>query len=488
MHTGDFQDSLLVEVTVGQTRSRPVDLADCPEIWATRIAAAADLPDQRLNTRLADILKTLARRPNDPIPQAAGNFAHAKSMYRFFDNERFNYQPLVHALAVVTAQGCVGFDRVYLSHDSSSLNYSSLHSTTGLGRLGASDDACGLVLHSVLALNPNGVLRGLLSVDLWHRPLRQKTKEQRYERAFEDKESFKWVRGMRAARAAFDTIGASEHAPRRIHLMDREGDIHEVFADILAHGEGGVIRCAQNRKIDGPIDRAHAAVAASPLRGKTTLPVRGKDSSRREATLELRAQPVLLTPSQRDYPGRQPLTLNLIEAREIDPPSEKDKVRWLLWTTEAITSLPDILERLREYALRWRIEEYHLALKSGCNTERLLLETAERLCKAIVLYAAVAARIVALRDLGQHTPDAPCTVLLSEEECQVLSLRFASAKDKQSGKIPTIRQAMLWIGRLGGHLGRKSDGLPGIRTLWRGWRDLAMMVFGYRVSQHHHNL
>jgi hypothetical protein len=293
---------------------------------------------------------------------------------------------------------------------------------------------------------------------------------------------------MRAARAAFDTIGASEHAPRRIHLMDREGDIHEVFADILAHGEGGVIRCAQNRKIDGPIDRAHAAVAASPLRGKTTLPVRGKDSSRREATLELRAQPVLLTPSQRDYPGRQPLTLNLIEAREIDPPSEKDKVRWLLWTTEAITSLPDILERLREYALRWRIEEYHLALKSGCNTERLLLETAERLCKAIVLYAAVAARIVALRDLGQHTPDAPCTVLLSEEECQVLSLRFASAKDKQSGKIPTIRQAMLWIGRLGGHLGRKSDGLPGIRTLWRGWRDLAMMVFGYRVSQHHHNL
>jgi hypothetical protein len=474
---------------VGQTPlSRPVDLADGAEIWATRVAAAADLPDQRLNTRLADILKTLARQPNDPIPQAAGNIAHAKSIYRFFDNKRFRYQPLVEAVAKVTALGCVGLNRVYLAHDSSSLNYSSLHSTTGLGRLGASDDASGLVLHSVLALHPDGIVRGLLSVELWHRPLDQKTKEKRYERAFEDKESFKWVRGMRAARAAFHTVGIPDQVPRRIHLMDREGDIHEVFADILAHGEGGVIRCAQNRKIDGPIDRAHAAVAASPLRGKATLQVRGKNGSQREATLELRAQSVLLTPSQRDYPGRQPLTLNLIEAREIDPPSETEKVRWLLWTTESITSLQDILERLREYALRWRIEEYHLALKSGCNTERLLLETAERLCKAIVLYAAVAARIVALRDLGQHTPDAPCTVLLSEEECQVLSLRFASAKDKQSGKIPTIRQAMLWIGRLGGHLGRKSDGLPGIRTLWRGWRDLAMMVFGYRVSQHHHNL
>jgi Transposase DNA-binding/Transposase Tn5 dimerisation domain len=469
---------------VGLILPRSVDLADCPEIWATRIAAAADLPDKRLNTRLAAILKTLARKPKDPIPQAAGDVSRAKGMYRFFDNKRFGYQSLVGALAKVTAQSCIGLDRVYLAHDSSSLNYSSLHSTTGLGRLGSCDDASGLVLHSVLALNPEGSLRGLLSVDLWHRPLHQRTKEKRYERAFQDKESFKWVRGMCAARTAFDTIDHSTPVPRRIHLMDREGDIHEVFADILAHGEGGVLRCAQNRKIDGPIDRAHAAVAASPLRGTTTLLVHNKDRSTREATLQLRALPVLLTPSQRDYPGRQPLALNLIEAREIDPPPPgKERIRWLLWTTESISGLQDVLERLREYALRWRIEEYHLALKSGCNTESLLLETAERLCKAIVLYAAVAARIVTLRDLGKHTPDAPCTILLSEEESYVLSAHFASTKDNNT--IPTIRQAMLWIGRLGGHLGRKSDGLPGIRTLWRGWRDLAIMVFAYRMNRRH---
>ena len=50
---------------------------------------------------------------------------------------------------------------------------------------------------------------------------------------------------------------------------------------------------------------------------------------------------------------------------EIDPPAEKEKVRWLLWTTEAITSLPDILARLREYALRWRIEELQEQSESG---------------------------------------------------------------------------------------------------------------------------
>jgi Transposase DNA-binding/Transposase Tn5 dimerisation domain len=477
----------LAEVTVGQLLSSQFDFADCVEIWAARVAAAADLPDQRLNTRLADILTTFARQPNDAIPQAAANKARAKSIYRFFQNERFDYQPLVDALAQITALACAGQDRIYLAHDSSSLNYSSLKTTLGLGRVGHRDEAAGLILHSVLAVSPDNVVRGLLSVDLWHRPLEHKTKEQRYERPFEDKESFKWVRGLQAGRAAFACALPEGNCPRRIHLMDREGDIHGVFADILAHGEGAVIRCAQNRKIDGPIDRAHAAVAASRLRGQRTVAVRTKTGKARKAKLQLRAQSVLLLPSQKEYPSHRPLTLNLIEAREVDPPAGCEPLHWLLWTTEPIASLADILERLREYALRWRIEEYHLALKSGCNTEELLLETADRLCKAIVLYAGVAARIVALRDLGRHTPDAPCTVLLSEEECQVLKAHFGGVTSRLD-QAPTIRQAMMWIGRLGGHLGRKSDGLPGVRTLWRGWRDLALMIYGFRASQRHQNL
>jgi hypothetical protein len=32
---------------------------------------------------------------------------------------------------------------------------------------------------------------------------------------------------------------------------------------------------------------------------------------------------------------------------------------------------------------------------------------------------------------------------------------------------------------LGGHLNRKRDGMPGVRVLWRGWRDLTILVAGY---------
>jgi hypothetical protein len=115
--------------------------------------------------------------------------------------------------------------------------------------------------------------------------------------------------------------------------------------------------------------------------------------------------------------------------------------------------------------------------------EALELETAERLSKAVALYSAVAARIVALRDLARHEPDTPCTTILSDDAWKVLWVRFMQKRLPADTSPPTVRQAILWIGRLGGHLGRKRDGLPGVRTLWRGWRDLTILVAGLRLAR-----
>jgi hypothetical protein len=125
------------------------------------------------------------------------------------------------------------------------------------------------------------------------------------------------------------------------------------------------------------------------------------------------------------------------------------------------------------------MEEYHLTLKSGCRIEALRLEQWDRLEKAMVMYTSVAARIVALRDWAQQEPDAPATVLLSEDECAVLIAKFAP---RRTAFPLTLGQAVLWIGRLGGHLNRTKDGLPGVRTLWRGLRDLTLLVEGWRVA------
>ena len=96
------------------------------------------------------------------------------------------------------------------------------------------------------------------------------------------------------------------------------------------------------------------------------------------------------------------------------------------------------------------------------------------------MYTSVAARIVALRDRAQQEPDAPATVLLSEDECAVLVAKFATGRAVVR---LTLGQAVLWIGRLGGHLNRTRDGMPGVRTLWRGLRDLTLLVEGWRVAR-----
>ncbi len=457
-----------------------------PEFWAAEVGARAELPDERLNQRLAQILATFAQKPLDSIPQAAPTAGAAKAIYRFLDNERVRVDDLLQAVVRTTVESCRGQPRILAIQDSSSVNFSTLRCTTGLGPLNDSAHARGLHVHTTLAVREDGLALGLLHQQCWSRPDEKRTAEDRYQRPFEAKESVKWWHGLVAAEAAVAELPAAER-PRLVHIMDREGDIHEIIQEISARQQGAVIRCVQNRQVAGPIATAHEAVAAAPLRGQITLEVPAQHGQpRRRATLELRAVTLTILPSRKHkhHRRRRPVTWNLVEVRERDVPANGTPLHWFLWTTEPIDTLADLREIVRLYKLRWRIEDFHLTLKSGCRTEALELETADRLTKALTLYSAVAARIVALRDLARQEPDAPCTLILSTDAWHALWIQIHKKPLTATTPVPTVRQAILWIGRLGGHLNRKRDGLPGVRTLWRGWRDLTVLVAGYRLARH----
>jgi hypothetical protein len=47
-----------------------------------------------------------------------------------------------------------------------------------------------------------------------------------------------------------------------------------------------------------------------------------------------------------------------------------------------------------------------------------------------------------------------------------------------------MKQAVRMIGAIGGHLGRKCDGMPGIQSLWRGLQRLDVAVDMYVVLKH----
>ena len=80
--------------------------------------------------------------------------------------------------------------------------------------------------------------------------------------------------------------------------------------------------------------------------------------AKRKATITLRACTVQLT-SQGDS---QPLSDNVVLAREETPSVEdKDKLHWLLLSSESIDDFEAAQEVARLYTLRCRVEDFHKA-------------------------------------------------------------------------------------------------------------------------------
>jgi hypothetical protein len=82
----------------------------------------------------------------------------------------------------------------------------------------------------------------------------------------------------------------------------------------------------------------------------------------------------------------------LVHAVEEHPPADTEAVEWFLLTTINITSAADAEQCLRWYIRRWRVEDWHRVLKSGCGIEDLAHETAERLRRAIAINLVIAGR------------------------------------------------------------------------------------------------
>ncbi|HEX9783288.1 MAG TPA: IS4 family transposase, partial [Opitutaceae bacterium] len=75
---------------------------------------------------------------------------------------------------------------------------------------------------------------------------------------------------------------------------------------------------------------------------------------------------------------------------EKNPPSDTTAVHWLLLTTIQMVSLKQALKCVRWYCRRWRIEEWHRVLKSGCKIEAHQNHSAQTLLQAITLDAVIA--------------------------------------------------------------------------------------------------
>ena len=120
------------------------------------------------------------------------------------------------------------------------------------------------------------------------------------------------------------------------------------------------------------------------------------------------------------HADKAPIEIWVIHAREENPPPDTEAVEWFLLTTIDIGSPEDAEQCLRWYCLRWRIEDWHRVLKSGCRIGDIAHETAERVRRAIAINLVIACRIMLMTLLGRETPGLPAEVLFSDVELQTL--------------------------------------------------------------------
>ena len=113
--------------------------------------------------------------------------------------------------------------------------------------------------------------------------------------------------------------------------------------------------------------------------------------------------------------------------------------------------------------------------------EQLQLESAARLQRTLATYAIVAWRLLWITYSSRAFPYQPADSVLAAHEWQALYCHIHNTSIPTQTP-PTLHTGVRWIAQLGGFLGRKRDGDPGVKTLWRGWRRLHDIAATWQLS------
>lgn len=458
---------------------------------------AAQLGDPRRTRRLIQVANQMVRHPGGSLPHKVRNPADLFALYRLCQRKEVTHQAVLAPHRQVTLQKIAEHDGdVLVLHDSTDLDYTKQKSLTELGQIG-NGFGRGYIAHNSLAVDAKtGHVIGLTNQILHTRPVvsKDETRAQRRERT--SRESLLWVEGTKGLPAD----------RKLVDVVDRGGDTFEFIEHELRSGRRFVIRNKHNRSVVlghavPPPQRKrgdpglHKLVRALPSQGHFELDVTksipaGKSAKARKRNGKLKHPPrtarlakmcfasvaVQLIPprAKSGTHGRDPVRVWGVRVWEENPPAGEEALEWILITNEPILTAEDARRVIGWYRTRWVIEEYHKAQKTGCSIEDMHFQYEDRLEPMLALLSVVALTLLNLRDAAR-TEDAknrPAREMIGDEYVAALSLW----RHKEVRLDWTVHDFIMALGRLGGHLNRKADGLPGWITLWRGWTELQPRV------------
>jgi IS4 transposase len=426
----------------------------------------AALGDARRSRRLVRLVERLAEQPSLSIPAACIGAAETKAAYRLLSHEAVGWSDILAPHLKNSVQRMGAEPVVLCLQDTTQLDFNG-QDIEGLGPL-SYEAQRGMYLHATYAVNPARVPLGVLDAWMWAREAKKSDGTRGGVL-----ESERWIEGYERLAELAPELAAT----RLVCVGDRESDMLALLlkARELGHAVDYLLRCQHNRVLPEGGKLWEAVMDSEPL-GRICFdmpPGRGRKA--RTVQQEVRAQRVQLN----DRRGGQ-LEVTCLIATEVDAPATAKPVVWRLLSNRCAPTLEAAAELIDWYRARWEIELLFLTLKEGCRVEALQLASVERIERALAVYLVVAWRIGLLMRLGRACPDWDAEQLLTRQEWQAA---WIVARKKPPAKTPTLRQALHMIASLGGFLGRKGDGEPGVKSLWIGLQRVASCVEGMRFQQ-----
>jgi hypothetical protein len=471
--------------------------------WASEEVQTVDLGDQRLNRRLKLLLSAFGERPTASIPAACGGHAELTAAYRFCDNDKVTWQAVLQPHYDKTVARAAQQPIVLLTQDTTELDLTRpQQQVEGAGPL-ACDTRRGVFAHPLTIFTPDGTPLGAAWVDMWSRPEDNRTPEEKKqwqrEAPIEEKESYRWLQGLRQARAVAQELPQTTC----VCLADSESDIYEVFAEPrgerpvhwlirAAHADRSTLATAESPEKAAVQQLRDRVLAASPLltkeisvrgrQAKVSCDKRGRRQPRqsRKAQVEVRATTVSLKPPYRPDRRLPPVTINAVLVSEIDPPAGDEPVEWLLLTTLPIDTPEQVQEITQYYAARFLIEVFFRILKSGCRVEERRFEELDRLLPCVAIYLIVAWRTFMLCRLGRSSPDLDCEAVFEPSEWKAVWTLVQ--RQPLPAQPPRLADMLKLIAQLGGYVnrpGRKDP--PGPQTLWIGLQRMYDMAWAWNA-------
>jgi len=443
-------------------------------LWTGEQFEGVELSDLRLIKRLEKISCRMMAKPNSSIPQQNEKWKDIKATYRFYDSKKVEFLKLIQPHIKQTKKKSAKMKRILAIQDTCFISYSHHSSVERLSSIGGEKaTGKGIILHSSLAVDPSKKqpeIIGLLDQYI-HRRIKNVDKNESYlEKAKRWKESKIWEETSQRSIIKNSKV-------QIIEVMDREGDVFDIIKNCLSIEHDFLIRAKNDRILEETSkNKLFDFVKTLDPTGVIELDVRKRPKQiPREAMLNVSFSKVkILGPKARKD---EEIECNVVYVIEKDPPENQEPLEWILLTSVDVNSFDDACQIIEWYKHRWIIEEYHKGIKSGCKVEEKQLKTVERLENFLGVANIIALRLLKLRDFARNMPHISAKKVIEPLRVDIL-MRY---NDIQKDDI-TIKEYYREVAKIGGFIGRKSDGEPGWQTLWKGEVQLTFMLMGAKMA------